>query len=64
MRLDDLYVTAMRQAAIKCGGEEELARRLDVAVEELREWTQGVSVPPIGKVFVAFVLSVNCGKPD
>ena len=64
MRPDDLYVSAMRQAAIKCGGEDALARRLDVAVEELRQWTRGATVPPMGKVFVALVLSVNCGKPD
>jgi hypothetical protein len=64
MRPDDLYMSAMRQAAAKCGGEEALARRLDVALEELQQWTRGVTVPPVGKVFIALVLSVNCGKPD
>jgi hypothetical protein len=62
MRPDDLYASAMKQAAIKCGGEEALARRLDVAVEDLRRWTQGLTVPPAGKVFVALVLSVDCGE--
>jgi hypothetical protein len=62
MRPDDLYMSAMRQAVVKCGGEEALARHLDVGLDELRQWTRGATVPPVGKVFVALVLSVNCGK--
>jgi CheY-like chemotaxis protein len=56
------YASAIRQAAAECGGEEVLARHLDVPVDEIRRWTSGTSVPPLRKFFVALVLGANCGK--
>jgi hypothetical protein len=41
------YAEALRAAADAVGGEQELAERLGVRVQDLRAWMQGGEAPPL-----------------
>jgi hypothetical protein len=54
---DEMYATGIHSAVAECGGEDVLAKHLQVPVDKVRSWVQGSTVPPPGKFFVALVLA-------
>jgi DNA-binding transcriptional regulator YdaS (Cro superfamily) len=53
-----LYIRTLRRAAELVGGEEELARRLEVSPNHLTLWIHGAVSPP-GDVFLGAAEIVN-----
>jgi hypothetical protein len=51
----------IKQAADRCGGEEELARRLGVPSKHVRRWVEGEALPPLAMFFTAQVIARRSG---
>ncbi|HEU4924079.1 MAG TPA: hypothetical protein VFT23_13505 [Burkholderiales bacterium] len=50
---DQIHCEILRRAAEVAGGEDQLAQRLHVRSEDMREWVQGKAAAPAGVYILA-----------
>jgi hypothetical protein len=53
MATDQIHCEILRRAAEAAGGEDQLAQRLNVRSEDMREWLQGKAAAPAGVYILA-----------
>jgi hypothetical protein len=58
---DQIHCEILRRAAEVAGGEDQLAQRLSIRLEDMREWVQGKAAAPAGVYILALDI---CSVPE
>jgi hypothetical protein len=53
MASDGIYCEILKRAAEVAGGEDKLAQHLDVRLEDMHEWVQGIATARAGVYIIA-----------
>ena len=53
MASDRIYCEILQRAAEVAGGEDKLAQHLDVRLEDMHEWVQGIATARAGVYLIA-----------